>query len=80
METLSMLEEKVSLLLDLIKDLKEKNSRLVEEKSLLLEKIETIQSSSLKNNQQVEEEKALTKIVVDELIHSIDLFVKENQQ
>lgn len=80
METLSMLEEKISLLLDLVKDLREKNSRLAEEKSLLLEKIDVLQSSSLKNNQEIEEEKALTKIVVDELIHSIDLFVKENQQ
>lgn len=80
MEPLSVLEEKVSLLLDLVKGLKEQNACLEKVNSDLLQKIELLESSTLDQNQQVADEKALTKIVVEDLIRSIDSFVqKENQ-
>jgi cell division protein FtsB len=80
MEPLSMLEEKVSLLLNLVKELKKENARLDKENSDLLNKIELLESSTIDQSQQAAEEKALTKIVVEDLIKSIDSFVqKENQ-
>lgn len=80
MEPLSVLEEKISLLLNLVKELKAENARLDKEHGDLLNKIEHLEASSLDQNQQVAEEKALTKIVVEDLIKSIDSFVqKENQ-
>jgi hypothetical protein len=80
MEPLSVLEEKISLLLSVVKELKAENARLDKENSDLLNKIELLESSSLDQSQQAAEEKALTKIVVEDLIKSIDSFVqKENQ-
>jgi cell division protein FtsB len=80
MEPLSILEEKVSLLLNLVKELKKENARLDKENNALLNKIELLESSTIDQGQQAAEEKALTKIVVEDLIKSIDSFVqKENQ-
>lgn len=74
-EALTALEKKVALLLDLVKELKTENVRLAGENSQLRERIEVAETSTLTAHQAVEEEKALTKIVVDDLIKSIDSFV-----
>jgi DNA-binding protein H-NS len=82
MEALSLLEKKISALVDIIQELKKEKSALIEEVANLQAKLEMIENSLLVDSGQVEElrqEKALTKSVVDDLIRSIDLLVEEKQ-
>ena len=79
MEVLEILEKKIESLLSLIKDLKAENTKLAEEKAILVEKLETMEGSMLKGHEDVEklsQEKALTKMVVDDLISNIDSLVE----
>jgi uncharacterized coiled-coil DUF342 family protein len=65
-------------------DLKAENARLAEEAGQLSAKLETMEGSMLMGFEQLNvmsKEKELTKVVVDDLIRSIDSLVKrENQQ
>ncbi len=83
METLSVLEKKVVSLIEIIKQLKAENARLVEENSQLAEKItmmQTVASDEAKRAEEFDQEKALTKMVVDDLIKNIDSLIEgENQ-
>ena len=92
MELLKSLEQKISSLVvlasslkkeneELKKDLSERDSRIQELKA----EIEMLGSSLLNENcrlqEQLDEEKELTKIVVDDLIKNIDAIIEgENQQ
>jgi len=83
METLKLLEQRIEQLLDLIKELKAGNARLTEENARLTENLETLESSVLKETASIEElnqEKALTKRVVDDLIRNIDSLVEHENR
>lgn len=82
MEPFNILEHKLAQLLIVVKDLREKNSaltadnmRLHQENSDLAKKIEALETSVLQSTSSNEEEKALTKMMVDDLIKSIDALV-----
>lgn len=83
METLSVLEKKVVSLIDIIKELKAENARLIEENTQLAAKLSSVKKSMKDDAQRVEEldqEKALTKMVVDDLIKSIDTLIEGEKQ
>lgn len=76
---LKMLEEKIASLVDLVKELKAENARLTEENAQWQAKIKSLEKSVNTDAQRLEElnqEKALTKVVVDDLIKSIDSLVR----
>ena len=79
MEVLSLLEKKITDLLDLIKKLKDENKALTEQNYSLLEKIDVLESAILKDKEELEQEKELTKLVVDGLINSIDSLQSEQK-
>ena len=83
METLSVLEKKVVSLIEIIKQLKAENTRLTEENAQLADKITMMQTSAADDAKRAEEfdqEKSLTKMVVDDLIKNIDSLIEgENQ-
>jgi hypothetical protein len=82
-ETLSILEKKVVSLIDIIKQLKAENARLVEENAQLVSKITFLQGAVHEDAKRVEEldqEKALAKMVVDDLIKNIDSLVEGEKQ
>ncbi|KKP29153.1 MAG: hypothetical protein UR12_C0014G0017 [candidate division TM6 bacterium GW2011_GWF2_30_66] len=70
--------------------LKTENARLADENACLAEKVFTLQAQvdsfegaiveNSKNLDELSQEKALTRMVVDDLIKSIDSLVEENQQ
>jgi hypothetical protein len=83
MEALNVLESRIASLLNLVAELKVENVRLVEESLRYKEHIDLLEHSLLKNHQSLEEiqqEKALTKLVVDDLIKNIDSLVKTETQ
>lgn len=83
MEVLNVLEKKIASLIEMIKELKAEKAQLLEENLELKQKVENFESSLLSRDKNVEErdqEIVLTKMVVDDLIKSIDLLVEEQQQ
>jgi hypothetical protein len=83
MEVLHVLEKKIASLIDMIKELKAEKAQLLEENLELKQKLESFETSLLSREKNVEErdqEIGLTKMVVDDLIKSIDLLVEEQQQ
>lgn len=70
--------------------LKAENARLIEENASLSDKVFSLQAQidsfegaiveNSKNLDELSQEKALTRMVVDDLIKSIDSLVEENQQ
>ena len=80
METLQVLQQRITQLISLVKELKDNNDALIKEKALLLKKIESLESSLLKGKENLEEEKAVTKMAVDELIKNIDGLVDSNNE
>ena len=65
-------------------ELKAENAKFAEENAQLIAQLKGIEESILKENKQVKElnqERSITKAVVDDLIKSIDILVEhENQQ
>jgi len=79
MNILKVLEGKVAELVKKIKELEAANGKLIAENMQLTAKLETMENSMLSDIQRIEEldqEKALTKMVVDDLIKSIDSLVE----
>lgn len=73
---LSLLEDKVVQLVELAKNLKAKNDQLVEENVKLKQQVDILEASLVAETKDLEElsqEKITTKMVVDDLIKSIDL-------
>lgn len=71
LERLNLLEKKISALIDMLTSQKELNAKLLKEN-------EELKNTLLKGSQQVDDvkqEQVLTKMVVDELISSIDRLV-----
>lgn len=83
METLSVLEKKVASLIDIIRQLKAENVRLLEENAQLASKLTMMQGvvhEDAKRVEELDQEKALTKMVVDDLIRNIDSLVEGEKQ
>ncbi len=81
MEVLGILEKKVSDLVCLVKELKMENATLQDENRQLKEKVDALETMVLKDKDELDQEKELTKLVVDGLIKSIDTIVEgEHQQ
>jgi hypothetical protein len=83
MEAMQVLEQKISKLITLIKELKTENSELRSQNVLLDKKnqemakvIETMELSLLSNKEANREDAEVTKLAVDELIKSIDSLVE----
>lgn len=89
LEKLNLLEKKIVTLVELIKakeeqitKLTEQSANLAQEKMLLATSLENLENSLLKGSQNIEElnqERVLTKMVVDELINSIDRLFEHAQ-
>ena len=83
MEVLSVLEKKIEALVGVVHELKKEKARLVEENTKLISKLEMLENSLLADGEHIEklnQERALTKTVVDDLIRSIDLLVETEKQ
>ena len=80
MERLKVLEEKIVQLVDVIKSLKAAKASLVKENVKLQKKVGSLELSVLSDKKKIDQEKELTKEVVDELIKSIDTLVGSEEQ
>lgn len=83
LEKLSILEKKIALLLEMLKEEKEVNAKLTQEKEELLKRLDAAENTLLKESQDLEflnQERSLTKDVVDELIKNIDNMVEIKQE
>lgn len=82
LEKLNVLEKKVASLIELIKAEKAANVLLMEENEVLSGRLEALENSLLKESKSIEElnqERAMTRMMVDELISSIDKLVEEQR-
>lgn len=78
LERLQVLEKKIALLIDLLKMERERSHQFEEEKNVFAARVDAMESSLLKETKSSEEfsqERALTKMMVDELIQTIDQIV-----
>ena len=83
METLRALQDKIEQLIKLVKELKAENSTLDKNNKQLQKKLESIESSASNNEHDIKElseEKARTKMVVEDLIESINSFMQDEKQ
>lgn len=79
---LSLLEEKVIRLVEMIKVLKQTNQVLQDENQVLKHQIIKLESSLVsetKDLEQLSQEKVVTKMLVDDLIKSIDSLVDQKE-
>ena len=79
---LTLLEEKVIRLVDMVKNLKLTNHFLQEENQMLkhqLMKTETSLVAETKDLEELSQEKMMTKMIVDDLIRSIDSLVDQKE-
>jgi len=72
MEALNILEQKVTELVAKVSDLQNQNEILCDEVESLREKNEILEDALLKNREDSDQEKELTKMVVDSLIQNVD--------
>ncbi len=75
MDALKVLDEKIAGLISRINDLEADNAKLAADNAQLTAKLETMETSMLSDIKRIEEldqEKALTRMVVDDLIKNID--------
>ena len=78
MASIKVLEDKLVGLLELVKDLKTENAKLAEENAQLAAKLVMLESSLRDDSQRMDEferEKERAKLVIDDLIKSIDSLV-----
>jgi hypothetical protein len=87
METLQVLEQKITQLIALVKELqaqiktlKSENEILMKSKHDLTDELDDIKTSLITGQEVIEEEKALAKLAVDEIIKSIDSLVNNQDQ
>jgi len=79
---LNLLEEKVIRLVDMVKALKLSNQSFQEENQVLKHQLMKIESSLVAETKDLEElsqEKMMTKMIVDDLIRSIDSLVDQKE-
>jgi hypothetical protein len=82
METLQALKERIVQLIEKIKELSSKNEQLLMENEELGQKILSMESALLNNNQNLEDlvqEKSKTKHIVDDLLKSIDALISNER-
>jgi len=79
MDMLAILEEKIKGLAQLVSQLKAENAKLIDDNKRLLDQVESLETSVLKDRSEVNQEKELTRLVVDGLIESIDALVESEQ-
>jgi len=79
MESMQVLEQKVALLVAKIKELQTQISNLLQENSDLKHKLDALETTLLNGQESIEEEKAITKIAVEELIKSIEAVIPHDQ-
>ncbi len=83
LDKLNVLEKKIASLIEIVKTEKEHSAQLAQEKIQLVAQLEMLENSLFKGTQNIEElnqERVLTKMVVDELITSIDKLVEQEPQ
>lgn len=80
MDALHMLEKRVSDLIERLKQLKIENDLLVKENNDLRHQVESMETSLLHGKAVVEEEKTLTKLLLDDLIKNIDSLVSSDEK
>jgi len=79
---LSLLEEKIIRLVDMVKSLKLANQHLNEENQMLKHQLMKTESSLVEETKDLEElsqQKMMTKAIVDDLIRSIDSLVDQKE-
>jgi len=79
MDALKVLDEKIAGLISRINDLEADNAKLTADNAQLTAKLESMETSMLSDIKRIEEldqEKALTRMVVDDLIKNIDSLVE----
>ena len=77
--SLNLLEEKVVQLIEMIKLLKDENASLKQKNKDLHGQIKALEGSMVletKNLEELSQEKVVTKMVVDNLLHSIDALIE----
>lgn len=79
MESMQVLEQKIALLVAKIKDLQSQIGNLSQENSDLKHKLDALETTLLAGQESLEEEKAITKIAVEELIKSIESVIPQDQ-
>lgn len=87
METLQILEQKIAQLIALVKELqaqisalKSENLSLMQSNAELADELENVKTSFIADQEVLEEEKALAKLAVDEIIKNIDSLVCNQDQ
>lgn len=79
---LTLLEEKVIRLVDMVKNLKQSNQAFQEENQMLKNQLMKTESSLVAETKDLEElsqEKMMTRMIVDDLIKSIDSLVDQKE-
>lgn len=79
LERLQLLEKKIGQIIDLLHAERERSSQLLEEKNALSARLEALEASlsqETKSTEELSQERALTKQMVDELIQTIDQLVE----
>jgi len=79
---LTLLEEKVIRLVDMVKKIKQANQTLQEENQMLKNQLMNAERSLVdeaKDLEELSQEKMLTKMIVDDLIKSIDSLVDQKE-
>jgi len=80
---LSLLEEKVISLIDLVKVLKDESASLKNKNKELQQQLKSLEGSLVLETKDLEElsqEKMIAKMVVDNLLHSIDAFIETKEK
>lgn len=80
MDVLAVLEEKIKNLVQLVSQLRSENNSLRAENKHLQEQVEALETSVLNDRSAVDQEKELTRLVVDGLIESIDALVESESK
>lgn len=79
-EKFNMLEQKISSLIEIVKLEKEKNLNLLNENKELLGKLETIEIKLLRESDEINQDRELTKMAIDDLIAGINsVFIQKEQ-
>lgn len=81
MKALKLLEERLGILAELVKELKTENAKLAEENAQLAAKLLMMQNSLQDDSRRLDamkQKEEMTRVAVDDLIKSIDSLV-ENQ-
>ncbi len=79
LERLQVLEKKIVQVIDLLHAERERSKELLDQKNVLSAKLEALESSlseETKSTEELSQERALTKLMVDELIQTIDQLVE----